>query len=251
MRNATLNYIIDTGVGERILRLESGSLFYMDRNTSPYRNEEDFICHYYNRNKIYKFIKENGNLRGRLTITYAKSVEEKENVPILFNTKTDFVFDDDPYEGKITEIEKARRLLFNSKNQLFTRLLTSTTIMDDFKKKLMIVTDKERLTLEKNGYKTFLYQGNYYVRFNSLFEYRLNNKRLGNLRNLYEDMLNGIKREITLLDDNDFYYYNRQFKYIIDKYNKHTNELSVSNLKIGNIKPNNKYVISRNNLYHL
>jgi len=62
MNNATLNYIIDTGTEVKTLKLETEPLYSMDMHTAPYLNEEDFISHYYNRDKISKFIRENGNI---------------------------------------------------------------------------------------------------------------------------------------------------------------------------------------------
>lgn len=241
MNKATLNYIINVGNNERVLRLETEPLYTMDRHTSPYLNEKDFIAHYYNKDKILKFIRDNGNIEGRLTITYAKSVQDKQELPIIYNNKSGFVFEDDPYEGKITEIEKARKLLFNSKNQMFTRLVLSLGILNDFQSKLIDLTDKEASFVRKQGIEVIDYDNKYYIRFKDLFRYRLKSKKLGYLRLVYEDMLAVVKEEIMDYDDNDFYYYTRQLKYAMNRYMDMIGELSVKNLKIRRLRPNRRY----------
>ena len=49
MNNATLTYVIKSSDEIKRLRLESESLFVVDRITSNYKNEKDFIDHYYNK----------------------------------------------------------------------------------------------------------------------------------------------------------------------------------------------------------
>ncbi|MBR4672679.1 MAG: hypothetical protein IKO78_05735 [Bacilli bacterium] len=248
MNKATLNYVINVGNKEKILRLETEPLYSMDRHTSPYRDEKDFIAHYYNKDKILNFIRDNGNVEGHLAITYAKSVVSKEEIPILFNIKEDLVFEDDPYEGKITEVEKARKLLFNSKNQLFTRLVLSLGILSEFLNKLIDLTEKEASFVRKQGINIINYNDKFYIRFRDLFKYRLKTRKLGYLRLVYEDMLAEIKREITELDDNDFYYYSRQMKYAMTRYNGLIGELSVKNLKLRRMK-NTSYRLIKKNRY--
>ena len=247
MNNATLNYIIDTGTEVKTLNLETEPLYSMDMHTAPYLNEEDFISHYYNRDKISKFIRENGNVRGKLSMTYAKNIKEKEEIPILFNSKGELVLEDDPFEGKVTEVEKGRKLLFNSKNQLFTRLVLSFKLLDDYLYKLIDLTEKEALYVSKLGIEVINYNNKYYIKFKDLFEYRLRSKKLGYLRLAYEDMLDVLKKEINELDDNSFYFYIRQFKYLINKYNNYINELSVRNLKLRRLNINKKYKLSKRN----
>ena len=56
-------------------------------------------------------------------------------------------------------------------------------------------------------------------------------------------MLNDIKNEINNLNDDNYYFYNRQFKLLIDEYNNHMSEISVKNLKIQSIRRIDKYRI--------
>ena len=81
-----------------------------------------------------------------------------------------------------------------------------------------------------------------------MFEYRLKFNKLGCLRLVYEDMLDIIKKEINEMDDNSFYFYSRQFKFAMNKYNSYINELSVKNLKLRRLNINKKYRLSKRNL---
>ena len=57
MNNATLLYRISYNNYYDELKLESRSLFFIDRITSSFKNDDDFINHYYNKDEIKDFIK--------------------------------------------------------------------------------------------------------------------------------------------------------------------------------------------------
>ena len=251
MNNATLMYIINNNDEIKKLKLESESLFYVDRYTSSYKNEEDFINHYYNKDKIYNFIKENGNIPGKLVVNYAKNMKEREDISPLFNSSEKFEFKDDPYEGKVTEIEKARKLLFNSKNQMFVKLILSSKILDKELNKMIDLNYEEVEYVNQYGLKTSYINNKHYISFKSLFEYRIRAPKLGCVRNAYQDMLKTLKSRLMILDYNTFYFYNRQLRIMINKYNSLIGELTIRNLKIKKIKYNLKYMVNRSNLKHL
>lgn len=251
MNNATLMYVINNDNCIKNLRLENQSLYYIDNYTKNYKNEEDFINNYYNKNKIITFIKENGNTKGQLVICYTTNVNKRENIQPLFNTKENFVFKEDPYEGKITEIEKARKLLFNSKNQLFAKLILKNNTLDSQLNKLIDLTDEEYYYINKYNIKTAFINNKHYISFKSLFEYRIKADKLGHVRNVYQEMLDILKSRIMFLDNNNFYFYNRQLRIIINEYNELIKQITVKNLKVKKIKKYTKYVINKNNLKYL
>ena len=247
MSNATLMYVINNGKDTRNLRLITESLFNLDKYTCNFKNEDDFINNFQKKNDIEKFILENGK-KGHILINYAKSVTEKEQILPLFNSKDIFIFKDDPYEGKITEVEKARRLLFNSKNQLFIKLVLSFKIIDKVLSNLIEINDKEYDQLVKYNFHPSYINYRYYIDYKSLFEYRLHVNKLGCIRNCYEEMLDDLKTRMMELDGNSYYYYNRQLRIAINVYNEMINkELFIKNLKIKNLK-NNKYILCRNKI---
>lgn len=247
MNNATLSYVIGSENNMRRLNLESENLFNVDKYTSRFKNEEDFINHYYFKDKIDNFIKENGK-NGRLVVSYTSGVNNRKDLVPLFNTNSNFIFRDDPYLGKITDVEKSRRLLFNSKNQLFTKLILSYKTFDSFLDNLIDITDEEKKYLDSYGIDTTVISDVSYVSFKGLFDYRLKVNKLGFLRSLYEDMINSIKKDIMSLDSNQFYLYNRELRIVIDKYYSLINYYSVKNLCVRDSNINSNNMLLRRNL---
>lgn len=245
MNNATLMYVIKSQDEIKSIRLENESLYSVDMYTSQFKNQDDFIKNYPNKEKIYSFEKQNGAKDGKLVVSYAKSTKEKENIEPLFDNQEDFIFKDDPYEGRITEIEKARKLLFNSKNQLFARLILKNNTLGRELNKLIDLTNEENNFITKYGFKTVYVNNKYYISFKSLLEYRIKEEKLGYIRNAYQEMLDILKSRMMFLDDDTFYFYNRQLRIMIKKYKELISSLTVKNLKIKKIKKDTSYVLMR------
>lgn len=239
MSDATLVYTIGNGKNSKNLKLISESLFNLDKYTCNFKNEDDFINHYKFKEKIDDFIRENGKL-GHVVINYSKSVTEKEQILPLFDSKDIFIFKDDPYEGKVTEIEKARRLLFNSKNQLFMKLILSLKMLDKVLYNMVDLDDREAEYAIRFGYKLIYINNQYYMNFKSLFDYRLRVDKLGILRRAYEEMLRCLKEKIIHLDSNTYYYYSRQLRIAINTYKNLVTEVFIDNFKIRKMS-NKKY----------
>ncbi len=235
MHNATLMYVINGKDGAKNLRLFSESLFNLDKYTCNYKNEDDFVRNYRNKAEIDKFVRENGRI-GHIVVSYSKSTTERAQLLPLFNSKDIFIFKDDPYSGKETEMEKARKLLFNSKNQIFTKLIFSLKIFDIILFNLMPLTYKEAELLSKAGFNPLYLNNNYYAHYKTLFEYRIYNNKLSCIRRPYELMLDDIKERMMRLESNMFYYYNRQLRIAINMYNELVTSISVHNLNIKNFK---------------
>ena len=243
MTKATLNYVIKIGNEVKTLNLYSEPLYSIDQLTSLYMNDKDFISNYYDRDRIKQFVRENGNIEGNLSIEYPISIKEVERLPLLFNLKQKLYAVDNPFKGELTELEKARRLLFNSKNQLFANLVLSSKIIDKYLTTLIDLPPKTESIIYKYGLKTVFLKNKHYIRFRDLIRFRIKSRKLGPLREVYEDILNDIKNEINNLNDDNYYFYNRQFKLLIDEYNNHMSEISVKNLKIQSIRRIDKYRI--------
>ena len=239
MNNATLVYKIKYNNQNKVLRLYNKPLMFIDNMTSNYLNEEDFINNFYNKDEIYKFIKENGNIKGKLVIDYKKDVNKQEEIKPLFNQKNEIVINDDFYNNQISEVEKARKLLFNSKNQMFTKLLLSDKLLNNELNKVINLDEDEIKYSKNNNIKLEEINNKYYVSFKTLLEYRVNSKKLGMIRNAYQDMLSILKNRLQKLDVNTYYFYNRQLRLLIDKYREMISITSIKDLKINN-KMNNK-----------
>lgn len=248
MNNSSLNYIINVNGKEKELYLESLPLYELDNYTSNYPNENEFIKKYSGKDKIEKFLKENKVGKGNLVIKYTKSQKNKAILPILYNSKEKIEFAENPFEGKITEIEKARKLLFNSKNQLFVKLVLESKLLNKLCNNQISITYKEKLVALDNGLDVIEKDDETYIDFFELFRYRYYMEKLGTLRNVYEDMLQIIKNKIYDSNDEDFYYYSRQFKILINKYNELISKNTIKNLSFKKINIKNKYVLNTGNL---
>ena len=139
MKKAFLNYVINSSNGIKKMIVEADSLDYIDSITSKYNNDFEFIKASNKKLKIIDFIKENGNKKGKLEIEYAIDINQKIDLPVFYNYPNRIVLDDDFMNNYVSEIEKARKLLFNSKNQLFARIaLLDRSIMDTLSYKVSI-----------------------------------------------------------------------------------------------------------------
>ena len=139
MKKAFLNYVINSSNGIKKMIVEADSLDYIDSITSKYNNDFEFIKASNKKLKIIDFIKENGNKKGKLEIEYAIDINQKIDLPVFYNYPNRIVLDDDFMNNDVSEIEKARKLLFNSKNQLFARIaLLDRSIMDTLSYKVSI-----------------------------------------------------------------------------------------------------------------
>lgn len=234
MKKATLSYVIrDPENGVKVLPLESGSLYYVDRYTSQYSSDSELISNYQKKNIIQEFIRASGNIGGSIRITYATNIYDKKELVPLYNSQEAIMMNDDFENGLLTEVEKARKLLFNSPGQLFARmLLSSKSFFESYNYRLSL-SFHEYLNAKKKGIPVLQDGDSYYVNFSDLFQYRLNNRKLGSLREVYEDMLDIWKDKIMELNDEDFYYYSRQLRILINKYEMvRRKHVSVSNLKV-------------------
>ena len=244
MYNATLVYRISYNNEFIKLKLENNSLYLIDKITSNFKNDDDFIRHYYNKNNIYKFIKEHNNVKGDIVIDYKKDINDKKELMPIYSSKDEIVLNEDYYENKLSEIEKARRLLFNSKNQLFTKLLLKSHILDLELNRMIDLDEDEAKFARSRNIKIKYINNKYYVDFKSLLLYRIYTDKLGTIRNAYQDMLDVLKNRICNRDKNTFYYYNRELKILIDKYNILVSRVSIKNLELYDIKRAN-YILAK------
>lgn len=232
MNNATLIYKINDN---NKLRLDSQPLYLIDKITSSFKNEEDFIKHYYNKDKIYQFIEDNNNIKGNIIIDFKKDINNKEELEPLYNLKEDIILRDNSYNNISTELEKARKLLFNSKNQLFTKLILKSNLFNKELDRYIDLDLEEAKYAYNNNLEIKKINNIYLISFKSLLLYRINNNKLGKLREAYQDMLNILKRRINEKSINEIYYYNRELRLLINEYKEIINNTSIKNLKVNNL----------------
>lgn len=237
MKKSLLNYTISTQDGIKVLSLEKASLYYIDRYTSQYRNDDDLLCNYPMKDTVYNFVKSNGGIKGKFGITYPISVTRKEEIPLLYDHPEPLIVEDSLDENIVTEVEHARKLLFNSRGQIFARLLLSCKSISDCYDYKISITYDEYVAALKKGVPIKEFEGKYYIEFKELLKYRASNTKLGALRDLFSDSLDMWEQHMMQLNPDDLYYYSRQFRILIKKYEEiKLKRLSISNLRMFKFK---------------
>lgn len=224
MAKAILTYIDENGNN---IPLESGSLFYIDQNTKIYKN--------------IAALKENyslktDNIKGKLKLFYISSTSQKDELPILLNDDKPIHIKDDYLEEKTSEIEKGRKLLFNSKNKLFLRLALRYKLVKDTFNYRVELTKKQYDYALKNNLTAFFEEGHYFIDAKELFGFIISANRAQLLREPFEKSLDNWKRSINNMTLEDLYYYSRNIRLLINKYNDRIRR----NIGIKNFEPRNK-----------
>lgn len=232
MKKATLNYVIATLDKTYTLPLETSPLYYIDNFTSQYKSDDELVENYPDKKRIEDFINRVGK-KGKIKITYVLDLSKKETLPPLYNSEDEIILDDDPLNNRISELEKARKLLFNSNQQLYAKMLSCCTSMEGSFSYKISLSYPEYLFALKHGLEVEKQNGKAYVNFKELVKYRAKNKKLLALRPLYEDMLEIWKKNILSLYDDEVYYYSRQLRILYNNYATiKSKRVSVSNLQV-------------------
>lgn len=243
MKKAVLNYVIKDQNNKYIyFPIETSSLYQMDYFTSQFKNDSELIRECPKRDQILEFIRVNGNEKGKLVISYVSGVYSKKDIPILYDDPKEIFMNDDYINGETSEVEKARKLLFNSQGQFFAKLLLSSKEIPECYNYRFSLSFQEYLAALKNNVVVDKRDDGYFVDFKELLKYRATHRKLGALRTVYEDMLDVWKSKLDSLSDEDYYYYSRQLRMIYNKYeNVKNRNLSISNLNIRNDVCKNLY----------
>ena len=212
MSMATLNYITKDN---KILILNRASLMEIDRHTRCFKSKKEVFDKY--KNKIESFEK---NIDGDLKIFYYKNETRKEVIPLLYKQSSPLYIKDDYITNNISEIEKVKRLIFNSKGDIFIRLLLRHDILSKYTYYYFEVMDNEYKVLSDLNIKTIYKDKAFYVRIDELLKYKMNHKKLGSLRNIFDSIISSWKSNIESLNEEELYFISREFRLLISEYDK-------------------------------
>ncbi len=230
MGKAILNMTID---GKEIM-LYKDNLSNIDKLTSSYKNANELKMNESIREKVSEYGSSIRN--GEFSISYLGGYKKKIIKP-LFNDNMAIILTDDLFKNKVSEIEKARKLLFNSKKQVFSRAIYKSNSINDSLDIEIKLTDEERDALLYAGVEVFEYNYRYYVSIKELVKYRITHNKLGIVRPIYENALDAWKKEIGKLNEDELYFYSRELRILLNDYINYTKNLTVNNLKVlGNIE---------------
>ena len=243
MGRASLSYFIK----DKKVVLFSDQLINVDNLTSRYSSSKDLYNSGYK--EVIDDIDRDYNSKGKFKVVYIDKGNKTRVLPVLYNDASIFV--DDIFEEKIvSESEKTRRRLLNSKEQLFSKLFLLNKDIENAKCFSIEVSSEENRTLKKYGVYTYSIKNRYYVSIEDLIKFRASNKKLGGLRPIYEEALDIWKEKMDTLSYDDIYYLSREYHIIHDNYKKVREEgISITNLDINksNLKLINGKISLRSN----
>lgn len=229
MGKAILSYTLDKKSNSDAdeLILVSGSLRSVDNCTRMFNSVEEMRQCPEFQEQINSFIKRNENyienyndgFEGEFAVSFIVDSDKREYLPILLDDKVPIRTRTSSLEEVKSEVEKARKLLFRSKDKLFLKMmLADERFADttDFNIKLRLPEYKEAL---RKGIKPKLIDGEYFLTIHDILEYTLNANKKGIMRDLIEDALEVWKENILALDDELLYYYSRHLRLAMNIYN--------------------------------
>lgn len=230
MGKAILSYTLDKKSNSDAdeLILLTGSLRRIDNCTRFYNSIEEMRQSPEFQEQINNFIKRNenyiktynNNFAGEFAVSFIVDSEKREYLPILIDDKKPIRTRTSSLEEVKSEVEKARKLLFRSKDKMFLkRMLKDERFADttDFDIKLKLPEYKE---VTKKGIKPKLIDGEYYLTIHEILEYTAKTEKLGLMRGLVEDALEVWKENVLALDDELLYYYSRHLRLALNAYDK-------------------------------
>ena len=225
MGKAILNMTID---GKEII-LYKDNLASIDKLTSSYKNANELKQ---NESIIEKASQYGSNLKNsEFSISYLGGYKKKTIKP-LFNDNMEIILTDDLFKNRVSETEKARKLLFNSKKQIFSRAIYKSNSINDTLNIELKLTEDEKNVLLYSGLEVFEYNYRYYVSIKELVKYRITHSKLGIVRPIYENALDAWKKEIVKLNEDELYFYSRELRILLNDYINYTKNLTVKNLKV-------------------
>lgn len=229
MGKAILSYTLDKRSNSDAdeLILVNGSLRAVDNCTRMFDSVEEMRQSPEFQERINSFIKRNESyienyndgFEGEFAVSFIVDSDKREYLPILIGDKVPIRTRTSSLEEVKSEVEKARKLLFRSKDKLFLKMMlederfADTT---DFNIKLRLPEYKEAL---RKGIKPKLIDGEYFLTIHDILEYTLNADKKGVMRDLIEDALEVWKENILALDDELLYYYSRHLRLAMNAYN--------------------------------
>ncbi len=228
MSKATLTFVLNKGVDEdnSVLYLESGSLRYVDHCTKRYKNEEELKNSALYRPKIEEFIRKSGTKGdGQFYVSYIEDSDRREVVPILFNDDKDIVTMLGVDGTATNEVEKARHLLWTSKdNRYLKNFLEDERFSDTTFFNIKLSSTKEYKAALEAELKPKLINGDNYLSIEDILHYKLDSSYKKLMRSLIEDALEVWKEKLYELDGDSLYYYARHLRLLEQEYEDYLDE---------------------------
>lgn len=222
MRKAILSYVIKdrNGHQDKQLTLEEGSLFYVDKCISAFNDKKSLLMHQYYSKKIKSFLESNEEVNGELKLYYVRDALVKEELPFLFSDNKQIQIRNDFLKEQVPEVEKARKLLFQSRDQVFARMMLNDEKMRNSFNYRMKIDDLEFKKAKKYNIPVTTIDDENFIHFQDILKCRIYFQPLKDFRALVEDMLESWKNNLLDLPDEELYYYSRHLRCMLNEYDK-------------------------------
>ena len=222
MSIATLVYTLGDSLNEE--KLLSGSLRQIDNCTRLYTDEIEMRNGTEFKYRIDCYLQLNSatnpNNKGSFKLYFIEDNAKKEEMGILYDDTKAIVTKLNNLYGDPTtsEVERARKLLFSSKDKIFLKEIMKEDWFRDTTGCVIKLKTLEAKELIKSGFKPLSRDGEYYTTTEDILGYSLSKDRLGFMRDLVEDTLEIWKEKLEEQSEDILYYYSRNLRRSINKY---------------------------------
>lgn len=234
------------------INLEDSNLHTIDKLTSKYASIDELKNIPKYKEQIDRFLKQKQKIdSGEIKLFYIENKDYKEELKILLNEKSSLKINKDITNETITEFEKARKLLWSSKNNKYLKLfLKNDRLKDTLNFMIKIQNKKEYKLLKDHGMMIKLYQNSLYTSVIDILRLKLILHNVTYMREIYEETLESWRKYLE--DDNmsldNKYYYGRELKFLYEEYKNYLKRaeksFKIKNLQLYNLTTlKNTYVI--------
>ena len=234
------------------INLEDSNLHAIDKLTSKYASIDELKNIPKYKEQIDRFLKQKQKIdSGEIKLFYIENKDYKEELKILLNEKNSLKINKDITNETITEFEKARKLLWSSKNNKYLKLfLKNDRLKDTLNFMIKIQNKKEYKLLKDHGMMIKLYQNSLYTSVIDILRLKLILHNVTYMREIYEETLESWRKYLE--DDNmsldNKYYYGRELKFLYEEYKNYLKRaeksFKIKNLQLYNLTTlKNTYVI--------
>ena len=234
------------------INLEDSNLHTIDKLTSKYASIDELKNIPKYKEQIDRFLKQKQKIdSGEIKLFYIENKDYKEELKILLNEKNSLKINKDITNETITEFEKARKLLWSSKNNKYLKLfLKNDRLKDTLNFMIKIQNKKEYKLLKDYGMMIKLYQNSLYTSVIDILRLKLILHNVTYMREIYEETLESWRKYLE--DDNmsldNKYYYGRELKFLYEEYKNYLKRdeksFKIKNLQLYNLTTlKNTYVI--------
>ena len=197
--------------------LETGTLRYIDSIIKSFANEEALKTDEEFQEKMSHLSPMEIN-NSKVVLTYIKNNNDKIVLKPIFNDPHPIRTRAKAVEEVKSEVEKARKLMFSSKNQLFLSLFLNNQSLVRTTYSTIKISKEENRQVKLAGLTTFIKDGDHQTTIKDILKYRRGAKKLGSMRLLVEDSLELWKKNMLNLPEEDLYFYSRELRVLINEY---------------------------------